>query len=170
MAERQAVRKTLRKRAKDVEGRAKKTEQTREKARTMTQIKGDLQAARVARRQDWEMGPLAPRRDIPKLSEASNTYYGSVAMERATVKGRLSKEELEARTAWAGGSKFLNLAIGDRVVVIEGPWKGRIAPIKKIVRDSAQVQLDDTATMVCDLVLRPRQQPPLQLLTQAAHS
>ena len=151
MAERQVVRRALRKKAKDVEGKGRKKEQTREKARTMIQIKADLQTARETRRQDWEMGPLAPRRDIPKLNESSRTYYGSVAMERSTVKGVLSKEELDARTAWAGGIKFLNLAIGDRVVVIEGPYKGRIAPIKRIVKDSAQVLLDDTAIMV-----RPR--------------
>lgn len=147
MAERQVVRRALRKKAKDVEGKGRKKEQTREKARTMIQIKADLQTARETRRQDWEMGPLAPRRDIPKLNESSRTYYGSVAMERSTVKGVLSKEELDARTAWAGGIKFLNLAIGDRVVVIEGPYKGRIAPIKRIVKDSAQVLLDDTAIM-----------------------
>ena len=148
MAERQAARRVVRKKAKALEAKGERRDQLRQRGETMKQIKDDLHAARKNRREDWELGPLAPRRETAKLNDAGRTFYGSVAMDRNSVNTKLSKKELDERTAWAGGIQFLNLTAGDRVVVIEGPYKGRIAPIKRVIKANAQVQLDDSAIMV----------------------
>src|SRR5207247_2482151 len=91
--------------------------------------------ARVARREGWEQGPLAPRR-------SANETHGCVSMGRLGGRRVMGPEELEARAAWAGGMRHLNIAVGDRVVVLEGPYRGKISEITEIIRDRAEVRLD----------------------------
>ena len=60
-------------------------------------------------------------------------------------------DELEAHAAWAGGMRHLNLAVGDRVVVLEGPYRGKISEITEIMRDRAEVRLDKLVKVRVDL-------------------
>ncbi|KAL2139532.1 hypothetical protein VTI28DRAFT_5068 [Corynascus sepedonium] len=119
-----------------------------EKRRQMREVMGmrkeagfELNQAIKARHQDLELGPLAPKRDVSYAPEHQN-FWGSISPERAMLQQELSDEQKEARAAWAGGSKYLCLAPGDRVVVTEGPYKGQIAKINQIKKSSMAVELD----------------------------
>ncbi len=48
-----------------------------------------------------------------------------------------------ARCKWAGGAYYLNLAEGDRVVLLDGPDKGRIGQVIEINHDTAEVTVQD---------------------------
>lgn len=108
----------------------------------VAEIRRDIQEARQARKEDWEMGPLAPKRDLgfgdhgilvqPIRQDWSN--YGQIKSQ-----GQLA----EKRCAWAGGSKMLNLVAGDRVVILEGHDKGKIDTIKSVDASNGTVTLDN---------------------------
>lgn len=95
-----------------------------------------------ARHEDWSMGPLAPRRDVSRVDEHGN-YYGSVSSLMSRLEVPLRETERAEITAWCGGHKLLCLAVGDRVVLTEGPYKGKISTIKRINREFATVELGD---------------------------
>lgn len=106
------------------------------------EIKENLAEARKARRQDWEMGPLAPKRDLgfndyglmKDPTRTTHAYNGHHIVSKAMV---------ERRCAWAGGTKQLNLAVGDRVVVLEGPAKGKLDRIQSINTELGTVTLEE---------------------------
>jgi len=139
MAERQVAR------------RAKRREQANlahERANTREQMVGlrrqagrQLNAAIKRRHEDWELGPLAPRRDISKVDEYGN-YWGSISADHASLQIALTEEQREARAAWAGGAQHLCLAPKDRVVILDGPYKGKITTINKINKDSMTLELE----------------------------
>ncbi|EHA55570.1 hypothetical protein MGG_07175 [Pyricularia oryzae 70-15] len=124
-----------------------------------------MKQASVARREDWEKGPLAPRRDamrtsIPQYKKTLVTdferqavsgnmpmIYGAIEREAALLDTMLTEQQLEERWAWAGGSKFPNLAVGDRVVVIEGPFKGQISTISQIEHDRGVLFMDQVGNV-----------------------
>ncbi|TLS28548.1 hypothetical protein PpBr36_01813 [Pyricularia pennisetigena] len=124
-----------------------------------------MKQASIARREDWEKGPLAPRRDamrtsIPQFKKTLVTdyerkaltgdvplIYGAVEREVALLDTVPTDQQLEERWAWAGGSKFPNLAVGDRVVVVEGPFKGQISTISQIDRDRGVLFLEQVGTI-----------------------
>ena len=98
--------------------------------------------ARRVRHERWELGPLAPKRSI-------ENGYG-VATENARTGNGADQNvirpfEREARCEWAGGSKYLNLAPGDRVVIMEGHDKGNIDTITAINVSTGTLQLKDFA-------------------------
>ncbi|KAJ9141970.1 hypothetical protein NKR23_g7577 [Pleurostoma richardsiae] len=144
MAERQAARRLARRKAKN---RADQAERTRATKQALGEIGLALKQAIVARHEDWELGPLAPRRDIPARSETNDTFHGTVSGERLKPSVAPRKEALERRCAWAGGVEHLSITEGDRAVVLEGPHKGRIAPIKRVLKDIGYVELDDQTIM-----------------------
>lgn len=111
------------------------------------QAGAELGAAIKARHEDLELGPLAPKRDIPK-PDRFNNYWGSIAPDRVSLTPKLSDAQKEARGAWAGGSKLLCLAVGDRVVVTEGPYKGQISAISSILKSNMTVELDGNVGIV----------------------
>ncbi|KAK5989330.1 hypothetical protein PT974_10845 [Cladobotryum mycophilum] len=106
------------------------------------EIRKNVKDARKARREDWEMGPLAPKRDL------GYNEYGAIAEQARkdwTVFG-LNKPRpqlVEQRCAWAGGVKQLNLAAGDRVVIQDGPDTGKIDRIKDIQLLTGTVMLEN---------------------------
>jgi large subunit ribosomal protein L24 len=105
-----------------------------------------IQEARKARRDGWEMGPIAPRRETPRVSDGNFTElveWGTVKPTRALPGLPLSPKALEDRCAWAGGSEFLCLAEGDRVVITEGAMKGSLDKITKINLQTGTVRLAD---------------------------
>ncbi|SLM40405.1 Translation protein SH3-like domain [Lasallia pustulata] len=87
-------------------------------------IQADIQAERLARREDWIMGPLAPRRDVGENKD----LYGTVSTRR--LQGVDVAED--KRKDWC-------LKVNDRVVIaVEGHRdRGKIGQIREI-REKAQ--------------------------------
>lgn len=108
----------------------------------------DLHASRQARARDWDLGPLAPRRDVGALTES----FGAASedgRQRGVNRHVLPRELREERCSWLGGCEDLNLVVGDRVAVIEGLSKGRVGKVSLIDAKSAEVQLEDVS-QVCN--------------------
>ncbi|KAI9811937.1 MAG: hypothetical protein M1826_003009 [Phylliscum demangeonii] len=82
------------------------------------QIMQDVRQARIARREDYELGPLAPRRDVGDLKD---TY---AAMDPRRTRGFIIAEE-ERKEAQP-------IVTGDRVVLIQGRDKGRIGQVRSV--------------------------------------
>ncbi|KAI8956012.1 KOW domain-containing protein [Xylaria longipes] len=99
----------------------------------------DLERAKQAIRDDWARGPLSPRLDVDEFHNA----HGSISQSRFSPSTTLSFFERNARCQWAGGAAYLNLAVGDRVVLLEGPDKGRVGKIADINLDKAEVTVSE---------------------------
>lgn len=113
-----------------------KGERIRESKINIKSITSDLHRARQVRREAWELGPLAPRRDLD-----GHMSHAALRGGRLSPRVPLKSWEVEARCHWAGGSKYLNLAVGDRVVITQGPDKGIIDKVAKIDLDTATLEL-----------------------------
>ncbi|KAF4451388.1 hypothetical protein F53441_5654 [Fusarium austroafricanum] len=126
-----------------------KTEQINYKLRNrqairaaVSEVRQNLQDARRARQEDWEMGPIAPKRDLGfngygMFAEGVRTDWSNYGLYTPRP------EVLAKRCAWAGGMKQLNLAVADRVVIMDGPDKGKIDRIKSINVQSGHVTLEN---------------------------
>ncbi|KAB5582596.1 hypothetical protein GE09DRAFT_1075605 [Coniochaeta sp. 2T2.1] len=150
MAERQVVRrrKAL---AKTKFINETKPDFTREVELSLQGVKKDLKDARVARRHAWDMGPIAPRQEVPRVADGTPNeiaQWGTVNTSRAMSQMNLHPKLLEERCAWAGGSQFLCLAAGDRVVVTEGSLKGTVDKISKIALENGMLALENSSTNV----------------------
>ncbi|TGJ85364.1 hypothetical protein E0Z10_g3400 [Xylaria hypoxylon] len=99
----------------------------------------EIEEAKKAIRDDWAMGPIAPRIDVGDWHNA----YGSIGESRFSSSGAISLAMRNARCQWAGGAYNLNLANGDRVVLLDGPDKGRIGTVFDINHDTAEVAIKD---------------------------
>jgi large subunit ribosomal protein L24 len=89
------------------------------------QITNDILAERKRRREEWELGPLAPKRDVGDSKDS----YGTVDAGR--IKG--SEVHPSQRT------KRWNIVEGDRVVIIEGRDKGQIGLVTSTDRNTEEV-------------------------------
>ncbi|GAB1312960.1 hypothetical protein MFIFM68171_03170 [Madurella fahalii] len=138
MAERQVARRA--KRNQERFHAAEKKKRLNEITQLRRQAGYELGAAVKARHEDLELGSLAPRRDVSKVDSFGN-YWGSISTERALLQVKLTDQQREARAAWAGGAQYLCLAPGDRVVILEGPYKGKISAIESIKKDIMAVEL-----------------------------
>lgn len=121
LAEKQAARRTAKRKEKAAREWSKNR---REQASFSRKDETDhIKQARLARREDWELGPLAPRRDVGDLR---NTY-GTISGQR--LRGQeLTRDEQEEMLRPVGG-KYLNIVKGDRVVILEGRDKGKIGDV-----------------------------------------
>lgn len=145
MAERQVARRV--KRRQQLFDGIEKNQRIQAISRSRKEAGYELGAAIKARHDDLELGPLAPRRDVSKVDRFGN-YWGSISTERALLQFEITDEQRNARAAWAGGPQYLCIAPGDRVVVMEGPYKGKITTIGTIKRDSMVVELDGNIGLV----------------------
>ncbi|KAM0201762.1 hypothetical protein ACHAPI_001813 [Fusarium lateritium] len=107
----------------------------------VSEVRQNLQDARRARQEDWELGPIAPKRDLGfngygMFSEGVRTDWSNYGLYRPRP------EVLQKRCGWAGGVKQLNLAVSDRVVIMDGPDKGKIDRIKSINVQAGLVTLE----------------------------
>lgn len=105
------------------------------------EVRQNLKDARKARKEDWELGPLAPKRDLGfndygAFKENVRQDWSNYGLHQPNPK------VIEQRCAWAGGVKQLNLAPGDRVVIQDGPDKGKIDRIKSVQPQSGTVTLE----------------------------
>ncbi|KAG8673558.1 hypothetical protein FPOAC2_07004 [Fusarium poae] len=128
--------------------KAAKSEQTNYKLRNrqairaaVSEVRQNLQDARRARQEDWELGPIAPKRDLGfngygMFTEGVRTDWSNYGLYSPRP------EILRKRCAWAGGVKQLNLAVSDRVVIMDGPDKGKIDRIKSINLQAGLVTLE----------------------------
>ncbi|TRX97520.1 hypothetical protein FHL15_001798 [Xylaria flabelliformis] len=99
------------------------------------QAADEVKVAKQAIRNDWAMGALSPRQDVGKFHEAP----GAITQVRFPGNTILSLAKRNARCQWAGGARYLNLAVDDRVVLLDGPDKGRIGKISEINQNTANV-------------------------------
>lgn len=95
---------------------------------------GQLKTARFNRRDDYELGPLAPKRDVGDWAEK----WGTINSQRSRGQ-ELSDWQLEKiLEPWGGKGKKLLIRAGDRVVLLEGRDKGKIGVIKEIDEKRAE--------------------------------
>lgn len=113
------------------------------------EIRANLRDARRARREDWELGPIAPKRDLG--FNEYGTFKENLRQDHSNNGVFAPRDKiLEKRCAWAGGLQQLSLAPGDRIVILEGPDKGKIDRIKDINSDIGTVTLQNLH-QVCPL-------------------
>ncbi|KAF4971014.1 hypothetical protein FZEAL_9936 [Fusarium zealandicum] len=108
----------------------------------VSEVRTNLLDARRARKEDWEMGPIAPKRDLGfngygVFEESARTDWSNYGLFTPRP------EVLQQRCAWAGGVKQLCLAVSDRVVIMNGPDTGKIDRIKSINVQSGHVTLEN---------------------------
>ncbi|KAF5024970.1 hypothetical protein F66182_2921 [Fusarium sp. NRRL 66182] len=108
----------------------------------VSEVRKNLKDARRARQEDWELGPIAPKRDLGfngygMFTEGVRTDWSNYGLYTPRP------EVLQKRCAWAGGVKQLNLAVSDRVVILDGPDKGKIDRIKSINIQAGLVTLEN---------------------------
>ncbi len=103
-----------------------------------TVAEAEFRRAKQAVRDAWRLGPLAPREDVGEWAGAR----GAIHQARFPSVARLSPAMRDARCAWAGGARNLNLVPGDRVVLLEGPDRGKIGRIASVIEDAAAVTVD----------------------------
>ncbi|KAI0378301.1 hypothetical protein F5Y04DRAFT_153100 [Hypomontagnella monticulosa] len=115
-----------------------KKAQSDEVVQQLAMARIEFSDAKKAVKEDWELGPLAPRRDVGDWAKTKGGIheirYGSYGSMTLAMRNR--------RCEWAGGAFNLNLAEGDRVVLLDGPDKGRIGKIMDIVYDKAEVTVE----------------------------
>lgn len=146
MVEKQALRRRTRQRKATSKGVSKQEQQPQVKEAT-AEVGLSIRNAKIARHEDWDLGPLAPRRDVPRILDhnpAGNLHWGTISIGRAMSTTKLRPLDLEDRCRWAGGAEHLCLAEGDRVVITEGTHKGKIDKIMAIQKEYGVVRLQDT--------------------------
>lgn len=121
LAEKQAARRLIRRKDKNAREWAKS--QREQVLFTRRDEVKQIKEARLARREDWELGPLAPKRDVGDKKDT----YGTVNSQR--TRGQpLKYSEREEKLKSVGG-RYLNIVKGDRVVLLVGRDKGKIGEI-----------------------------------------
>ncbi|KND92857.1 hypothetical protein TOPH_02663 [Tolypocladium ophioglossoides CBS 100239] len=107
----------------------------------VAEVRQNLKDARRARQEDWELGPLAPKRDLGfnnygAFKENVRQDWSNYGLHQVRL------QVAEQRCAWAGGVKQLNLAPQDRVVIMDGQDKGKIDRIKSVQTENGTVTLE----------------------------
>ncbi|KAL5615130.1 uncharacterized protein BROUX77_000967 [Berkeleyomyces rouxiae] len=86
----------------------------------------------------WKKGPLAPNLSVLESYGIVNQPF---RLDNREVPVR--EDIVKKRCEWAGGVRFLNLALGDRVVIREGPMKGKIDTIMELSPETGCVRLSN---------------------------
>lgn len=146
-AQRQAVRRAAR-----IADENRRTEQNRARRylkEANAEIRTNIHDARRARKEDWELGPLAPKRDL------GFNGYGEVSTSRRdwsqNGQYKINPELAVKRCAWAGGVKQFCLAPGDRVVIVDGQEKGKIDRVKSVHPEDGFVLLEKLNRVCTDV-------------------
>ncbi|KAI9891872.1 MAG: hypothetical protein M1814_002257 [Vezdaea aestivalis] len=126
-AERVASRKSAK--IKRLESQAEWRQRIKEEFVRRGQQEARVKAERRRRREDYELGPLAPSRHLGEHEEE----YGTAEHEMRSGKWVPRKQK---RTR-------LHLAVKDRVVIIRGKDKGKIGVILEIDKDTEEVFVKD---------------------------
>jgi large subunit ribosomal protein L24 len=121
LAEKQAARRLAKRKDKATREWAKITREETNFVRK--DESSQIKAARLAQREDWELGPLAPKRDV---GDAKDTY-GTIISQR--TRGQPLDIRKRDEVLKDVGGRYLNIVAGDRVVLLEGRDKGKIGKI-----------------------------------------
>ncbi|KFX93125.1 hypothetical protein O988_06975 [Pseudogymnoascus sp. VKM F-3808] len=133
LAERQAARRLVKRRTKN-HHEEMKTRREHERF-AQKQLTGDIKNARAARREDYDLGPLAPRRDVGLKKDT----YGTIHSHR--LQGQKLTDE-EKKAVNPSGWRYANIVAGDRVVLLEGADKGRIGKVQSFDKEKQQVTIE----------------------------
>jgi large subunit ribosomal protein L24 len=136
-AERQAMRRS--KKQTKMFKMARQREEFRQRMSATKETHASLKDAARRRREDWEMGALAPQRDTP-LRDNNGSYWGSLTLQR-NLADNLPEKQRDLACRWAGGRKTLCLKAGDRVAIMDGPDRGKISHVKYVQEEGAFVGL-----------------------------
>lgn len=101
-----------------------------------------LKQVRKDRREDWELGPLAPKRDVGDKKDT----YGTVSSQR--LRGPILEKKDAEEAMKPFGGRYLNIVKGDRVVLLEGRDKGKIGKIITVNPKSVECTVEGL-NMVC---------------------
>lgn len=83
--------------------------------------------AKKAQREDWRLGPLAPRRDLGERAET----YGYV------------DSYLSQGIAFSYHKESRHIRVGDRVLALSGRDKGKIGKVTKVDRKNNTCEVED---------------------------
>ena len=139
LAEAQAARRLARK--KEGDARQEIKSRKREVGYRNKEQTTNIKRARQVRREDWELGPLAPKRDIGFKKET----YGTV--NQIQLRGEKLSLEERLRVNPEGG-KYANIVVGDRAVLLEGRDKGKIGKVSNVDPHRQEVTVEGL-NMVC---------------------
>jgi hypothetical protein len=106
--------------------------------RTLRQMEKD---AMKASREDWELGPLAPKRDVGDLKDK----YGSVAPD-AISPPELSPADIDMEKKRIGSNRYF---IHDRVVVLTGRDQGKIGEVTNVDMENLTVTVRGLGAVCC---------------------
>ncbi|KFZ16642.1 hypothetical protein V502_04994 [Pseudogymnoascus sp. VKM F-4520 (FW-2644)] len=133
LAERQAARRLVKRRTKNQHDEMKTR---REHERFAQQhLTGSIKNARTARREDYDLGPLAPRRDVGLKKET----YGTIHSNQLHGQKLTMEERMEVNPS---GGRYANIVAGDRVVLLEGSDKGRIGKVQSFDAEKQQITVE----------------------------
>jgi large subunit ribosomal protein L24 len=105
------------------------------------EMRANKKASRQASKDAWELGPLAPKRNLG--IDNYDALSGGIRVDWTNMGTYKPKAAVvEKRCAWAGGVKQLCLAPKDRVVILDGPDKGKIDKIKDINLEAGYLTLE----------------------------
>ena len=142
LAEKQAVRRAAkRQEKKQREWRKNALEQGRFQRKDEID---NIKKARQALREDWELGPLAPKRDVGADKDA----YGTISTLRSRGPVLTQKARWDQRK-WIGG-KYPTIVVEDRVAIMEGRDKGKIGTLMDIDLTRGECKVEGL-NMVCPL-------------------
>lgn len=139
MAERQAARRLARR--KDKYNFQMRQNQRQQDQWVKRDISKDIKNARRVRREDYELGPLAPKRDVGSLKDT----YGTIHTNR--LHGPILQPEERLKVNPSGG-KYGNIVDDDRVVLLEGNDKGKIGKVMRVDRQRQEVTVEGL-NLVC---------------------
>jgi large subunit ribosomal protein L24 len=141
LAEKQAARRLSKKRDKKRFEAAKGNRE--QNAFVRRDVAKEIKQRRFERREDWELGPLAPRRDVGDKKDT----FGTVSTQRMRGPTLTTPERRDALKDVGG--RYLTLVKGDRVVLLEGRDKGKIGKITSTDRIRAECTVEGL-NMVCN--------------------
>src|SRR5580700_4515942 len=111
LADAQAARRLTRKKERYARQKAKTAREQALQAKKEDSF--NIKVARRVRREDWELGDLAPRRDVGLKKDT----YATVKLNRMRGQELTLEERINANLE---GGRYPNIVAGDRVVILEG--------------------------------------------------
>lgn len=134
LAEKQTARRLAKRKEKNARDWAKSNREHALFARKdeTTQIK----LAKLVRRENWELGPLAPKRDVGSAKDT----YGTIGSQRSRGQELAYNNRIEMLKSVGG--RYLTIVKGDRVVLLEGRDKGKIGTVAQTDAARGEVTVD----------------------------
>jgi large subunit ribosomal protein L24 len=133
LAESQVARRLAKK--KDAHLRLKEKTQRENDTYKANLANADIKRERQVRREDYELGPLAPRRDVGTMKDT----YGTVHAIQMSGKRLTPKERVEQ---YPDTPRYINIVPEDRVVLLHGRDKGKIGKVTGVDNKTFEVTVE----------------------------